>query len=83
MNKKIINVAIIGITGYGGLELLRLLYNHPAVHVVSIHNTSDHAEEISTTYPHLKSMYNLTPIPVDPLHIMQSADVVFFSSTLR
>lgn len=81
MNKKIINVAIIGITGYGGLELLRLLYNHPAVHVVSIHNTSDHSEEISTTYPHLKSMYNLTPIPVDPLHIMQSADVVFFSTS--
>lgn len=81
MNTKIINVAIVGITGYGGLELLRLLYNHPAVHVVSIHNTSSSAEDISISYPHLKSMYKITPTPFDPVHIMQSADLVFFATS--
>ncbi|MEX0381616.1 N-acetyl-gamma-glutamyl-phosphate reductase [Leuconostoc sp. MS02] len=81
MNKKIINVAIVGVTGYGGLELLRLLYNHPAVHVVSIHNTSDNTEDISTSYPHLKFMYKIKPTPLDPVHIMQSTDLVFFATS--
>ena len=30
-----IRVSIIGATGYAGAELLRLLYNHPQVQVVS------------------------------------------------
>ena len=81
MNTQSINVAIVGITGYGGLELLRLLYNHPTVHVVSIHNTSSSTEDISTTFPHLKSMYKITPTPFDPVHIMQSADLVFFATS--
>ena len=81
MNKKIINVAIVGVTGYGGLELLRLLHNHPTVHVVSIHNTSNDSEDISVSYPHLQSMYKIAPTPFDPLHIMQSTDLVFFATS--
>ncbi|MGY3743641.1 N-acetyl-gamma-glutamyl-phosphate reductase [Leuconostoc inhae] len=81
MNKEMINVAIVGVTGYGGLELLRLLYNHPVAHVVSIHNTSNSSDDISVSYPHLKSMYKITPTPFDPMHIMQSADLVFFATS--
>ena len=81
MTDKIIKIAIVGITGYGGLELLRLLYNHPNAKVVSIHNTQTENTDISEQFPHLKSMYNLTPTTFDPMHIMQEADLVFFATS--
>lgn len=81
MTDKIIKIAIVGITGYGGLELLRLLYNHPNAKVVSIHNTQTENTDISEQFPHLKSMYNLTPTTFDSMHIMQEADLVFFATS--
>ncbi|QEA59080.1 N-acetyl-gamma-glutamyl-phosphate reductase [Leuconostoc koreense] len=81
MKDKIIKIAIVGITGYGGLELLRLLYNHPNAKVVSIHHTQTENANISKQYPHLKSMYNLTPTTFNAMHIMQEADLVFFATS--
>ncbi len=33
--------SIIGTTGYGGAELLRILKNHPEFEISSIHSTRD------------------------------------------
>lgn len=41
MTEKQLKVAIVGVTGYAGMELLRLLHLHPYVTVVSIHQTTD------------------------------------------
>lgn len=81
MTEKQLKVAIVGVTGYAGMELLRLLHLHPYVTIVSIHQTSDTQIPIDQTFPHLQSLYKITPTPVDPVHIMQNADLVFFATS--
>jgi len=76
-----IKVAIVGVTGYAGMELLRLLHAHPYVQVVSVHQTTATQETLDQTFPHLQSLYKITPTPVDPVHIMQNADLVFFATS--
>ena len=39
-----IKVAIVGVTGYAGMELLRLIHAHPYVQVVSVHQTGSGAK---------------------------------------
>ena len=46
-------VSIVGITGYSGLELVRILHNHPKVELVSIHATKDLGKKLSDLYPYV------------------------------
>ncbi|MGX7052334.1 hypothetical protein [Leuconostoc palmae] len=77
MPENKLNVAIVGATGYGGLELLRLLYNHPNVNVSSIHHTSESQDDINQLFPHLKKMYKITFSPFNPNNIMQTAVLLY------
>src|SRR3989338_2287658 len=52
---KKLNVAIIGASGYTGAELIRILLNHPEVHIATLIANSNAEKEISEIYPHLKS----------------------------
>ena len=46
-----INVSIIGATGYAGAELLRLLINHPKVNIACISSQSFEGKNICEIYP--------------------------------
>lgn len=73
-------VAIVGATGYGGLELIRLLKHHPEAEIVSLHRTSDDRQEIASLYPHLVGT-NLPPLEsIDPEKISKTAEVVFLAT---
>ncbi|MCL4156718.1 UNVERIFIED_CONTAM: hypothetical protein GTU68_006017 [Idotea baltica] len=52
-----IGIAIVGGTGYGAAELLRLCALHPALEVVSVVSASSPGVEIASVHPHLKSLY--------------------------
>ena len=54
-----IHVAILGGTGYGGGELLRLLTQHPQVSVTSVTSTSQVGRGIADVHPHLRGFYDL------------------------
>jgi len=54
-----IHVAILGGTGYGAGELLRLLVAHPAARVTSVVSSSSAGEPLSTAHPHLRGFYDL------------------------
>lgn len=54
-----IHVAILGGTGYGGGELLRLLTQHPQVSVTSVTSTSQVGRGIAEVHPHLRGFYDL------------------------
>ncbi len=73
-------VSIVGATGYSGLELIRILHNHPNFDIVSIHNYSNIGIEITTLFPHLKSIYSGILEEVIPERIMAQADCVFFAT---
>nr|WP_285846667.1 N-acetyl-gamma-glutamyl-phosphate reductase [Priestia koreensis] len=78
MEKKI-NVGIIGATGYGGVELIRLLENHPAFHVKEVYSSSQEGEELSNSYPHLVHK-NLVLKSIDPIEIKKEVNLVFTST---
>jgi N-acetyl-gamma-glutamyl-phosphate reductase len=69
--------AIIGVTGYGGIELVRLLNNHPQVEIQSIHSSSQEGTRLSEIYPHLTNHMPLQLEAIDPEKIAKQADVVF------
>lgn len=73
-------VAIIGVTGYSGLELLRLLAHHPQVEVVSVHASQSVGSKLADLLPHLQQSYDLTIEEVNSENIMSSADLVFLAT---
>jgi N-acetyl-gamma-glutamyl-phosphate reductase len=48
-----IPVAVVNGTGYGGVELLRLLQRHPAFELVEVTARSEAGQPIATVFPHL------------------------------
>lgn len=52
---KTINTVILGASGYTGAELLRLLENHPAFHIVALTGDSQAGKPIEAVYPHLRT----------------------------
>lgn len=55
-----IRVAILGASGYGAGELLRLLVQHPAAEVVCVTSTSQAGEPLEAVHPHLAGFYDLS-----------------------
>ncbi|WP_096198982.1 N-acetyl-gamma-glutamyl-phosphate reductase [Bacillus sp. FJAT-45350] len=72
--------AIIGATGYGGAELIRLLHNHPEVTLSSVHSSSQQGVSISETYPHLNNVVDLDLEDIQAKLIKEKAEVVFLST---
>lgn len=58
MNRPI-RAAILGGSGYGAGELLRLLTFHPAVEVVSVTSGSHTGRPLAEVHPHLSGFYDL------------------------
>ena len=57
-SERPIHVAILGASGYGAGELLRLFTQHPAAEVVTITSTSQVGAPIHTVHPHLRGFHN-------------------------
>ncbi len=74
--KMVTRVSIIGITGYTGLELLRLLLAHPHVEIAHVTSRASDGEPIGSIYPHL-SHVDLTVSNPDLDQIATDSDIVF------
>lgn len=72
-----IRVAIIGSTGYGGVELIRFLLIHPNVEITSVISSSNAGELITKGYPHLSAILVKPLDGVEVAEIKNNADVVF------
>ncbi len=73
-------VAIVGITGYSGLELIKLLNNHKNVEVASIHATKEIGKRLSDLYPYLQNICDLEIEVFDSQKIMENTDLVIFAT---
>ncbi len=49
-------VGIINVTGYAGVELARLLYQHPEVELASVTGRSAAGQKLNIVFPHLASL---------------------------
>jgi N-acetyl-gamma-glutamyl-phosphate reductase len=75
-----IRAAIVGSTGYGGVELIRLLLNHPQVDITSVISSSSAGAPISEGYPHLSEILVDKLDAIDAELIASKADVVFMAA---
>jgi N-acetyl-gamma-glutamyl-phosphate reductase len=72
-------VGIIGASGYGGVQLIRLLMDHPGVEVVYLGGESSAGKPYSELYPHLSHCVDLTIEPIDLDIIASRCQAVFLS----
>lgn len=73
-------VAIIGATGYGGIELIRLLEQHPYFSIASLHSFSQVGECITNVYPHFQNVLVHTLQEIDVEEIGKEAEIVFLAT---
>lgn len=77
---------IVGATGYSGLELIRLLMQHPAVNIHKLYASSQEYESVTEVYPHLQNFVDLpieligTPTEADLQALRAEAEVVFLAT---
>ncbi|HHW49028.1 MAG TPA: N-acetyl-gamma-glutamyl-phosphate reductase [Clostridiaceae bacterium] len=71
-----VNVGVIGATGYVGIEIVRLLQNHPGVNIVSVVSQSFVGRKISDIYPNLKNVFEMECQELDIEKISQEADIL-------
>jgi len=74
--KMATRISIIGITGYTGLELLRLLNAHPNVEIAHVTSRQYDGTPIGEVYPHLAHM-DITITKPDLDLIAKDSDIVF------
>lgn len=70
---------IVGASGYGGVQLVRLLLDHPAVELVYLGGDSSAGQPFAELYPHLSQQAPWTIEPVDLDVIADRCQVVFLS----
>jgi N-acetyl-gamma-glutamyl-phosphate reductase common form len=73
---KKIKASIIGVSGYTGLELLRLLLAHPNVEIAHLTSRQHEKEPIGNVYPHLAHL-KLDVTNTTPEKVAKESDVVF------
>lgn len=74
-----IKVGIVGGTGYTGVELMRLLANHPDIQIEVITSRSNAGMAVSDVYPNLRGRIDL-PFSEPALESYKNCDVVFFAT---
>src|SRR5437899_9285377 len=70
-------VAVLGATGYVGVELLRLLARHPGVELVFVSSEQYRGKRASDVYPALRGYVDLELEAADPDAAAAKAEVVF------
>lgn len=70
-------VAIVGASGYTGLELIRLLDRHPEVVITSVTSEQSAGKPISELFPSLRGRCDLVLEPLEPAAIAAKAQLIF------
>lgn len=71
-----INVSIIGSTGYVGLELVRILSQHPQVALKNLVSKSYIGKSYSDVYPNMTGICDIKCIDLDTAKIIDESDIV-------
>lgn len=74
-----VKVGIVGGTGYTGVELLRLLANHPQARVEVITSRSEEGIPVADMYPNLRGHHDIA-FTVPDVDRLAACDVVFFAT---
>ena len=75
----VVKVGIVGGTGYTGVELLRILANHPEARVEVITSRSEEGIKVADMFPNLRGHYDLA-FTVPDVDTLSQCDLVFFAT---
>ncbi|MFZ0430392.1 MAG: N-acetyl-gamma-glutamyl-phosphate reductase [Acidobacteriota bacterium] len=73
-----LNAAIAGGSGYGGLELMSVLLRHPHVRIQAVSSEQHAGAEVCRLYPHLRGIIDLSFSPLEDL-LASKPDVMFLA----
>ncbi len=74
-----LNVGIVGVTGYTGEELIDILLRHPHVRISGLYTRSAKGKAISALYPKFKGRVGLVCKEPDIKRISEANDLVFLA----
>ncbi len=74
-----IKVGVVGGTGYTGVELLRLLAQHPSIRLQAVTSRSEAGQKLQDVYPNLRGHVDITFTEPD-IDVLGGCDVVFFAT---
>lgn len=74
-----LSVGIVGASGYGGVQLVRLLLEHPRTEIAYLGGESSAGKPFADLYPHLGHCFPLSVEAVDVETISDRCQVVFLS----
>jgi N-acetyl-gamma-glutamyl-phosphate reductase len=74
------NIAVIGATGYGGVELVRFLQHHPHVRSCSLYSSSQDGIHLSESFPHVGEIEGAVLRKIDVEQVADEHEVVFFAT---
>ena len=75
-----INVGIVGSTGYGGCELVRFLLTHPNVNIEWVSSRTYSDQEYSDVYKSYFTLLDQKCVDEDIEKYLDNVDVVFFAT---
>ncbi len=78
-NFRRVPVGIVGASGYGGVQLVRLLMDHPEVELVYLGGEGSAGKSFKDIYPHMAHVVNLSIEATEPEIIAHRCEVVFLS----
>lgn len=74
-----VRVSIVGGSGYGGGELLRLLLDHPRVEIAQVTSESQAGNYVHSVHPNLRPTAGRQPLRFTGLSELQPCDVLFLA----
>jgi N-acetyl-gamma-glutamyl-phosphate reductase len=77
--KRMIKIAICGGSGYTGIELLRILSNHPRAAVTAVTSEKSAGRNISELFPHLHHYSAMGYEPLNKEKLLDRAEIFFLA----
>ena len=74
---SMLKVAIVGASGYTGLELIRILHCHPEVSVTCVTSEQSAGKRISDVFPTMLGRCDLKLENLDPARVAGNSDIIF------
>ena len=80
-SRPVIRAGLVGVTGYTGMELVRLIEGHPLMQLVRVTSRKEAGASLETVYPFLQGLESgrLTVTAPDPADLASACDVVFLA----
>jgi N-acetyl-gamma-glutamyl-phosphate reductase len=72
-----LKVAVVGASGYTGIELLRILYCHPEVAVTCVTSERSAGKTVADIFPSVRDRYTQVLENLEPVRVADKADFIF------